>query len=162
MSGSRRGPSPVEERVRGLSMRSADGGRRTTRAALSAYAGGGGGGEGARGARAAKTGTAAVMRASTTPETRIPRKGRGEARADPGREGGRETCVDASTRTIAFEAISGSSASRKNSSVSSRSSDASSTNTACGGGCGCAGALTNSSGVGASKNTEARRYGGDE
>ena len=87
-SGSRRGPFPVDVRVRGLSMRSADGGRRTTRAALSAYAGGGGGGEEAQGERAAKTGTAAVMRASTTPNTGTPMKGRGDARADPGREGG--------------------------------------------------------------------------
>ena len=90
-SGSSRGPSPAEERVRGLSMRSADGGRRTTRAALSAYAGGGGGGGEARGDQAAYTGAAAVIRASMTPEMRTPITGRGDARAEPGREGGRET-----------------------------------------------------------------------
>ena len=89
MSGSSRGPSPADDRVRGRWMRSAGGGRLRTLAVLSAYAGGGGGE--ARGERVAKTGAAAVMRASMTPEMRTPTTGRGDARADPGREGGRET-----------------------------------------------------------------------
>ena len=93
-------------------MRSAFGGRLTTLAALSAYAGGGGGGGEARGERAANTGAAAVITASMTPETRNPITGRGEERAEPGREGGRDTWVAASTKTMAFEATSGSSASR--------------------------------------------------
>ena len=46
------------------------------------------------------------------------------------REEGRETCVVASTRTTAFDATSGSSASMKYSTVESRSSAASSTKTA--------------------------------
>ena len=112
MSGSSRGPSPADERVRGREMRSAGGGRLMTRAALSAYAGGGGGGGEARGDRVGKTGAAAVIRASMTPEMRTPITGRGDARADPGREGGRETWVCASTKTMAFDAISGSSASK--------------------------------------------------
>ena len=112
-------------------MRRAFGGRLTTLAALSAYAGGGGGGGEARGERAAKTGAAAVMTASMTPETRKPMTGRGDDRAEPGREGGRDTCVSASTNTTALEATSGSSASKKNSTVESRSSaGASSTRTA--------------------------------
>ena len=60
------------ERVRGRWMRRAFGGRLTTLAALSAYAGGGGGGGEARGERAANTGAAAVITASMTPDTRNP------------------------------------------------------------------------------------------
>ena len=122
MSGLRRGPSPADDRVRGRWMRRAGGGRLTTLAALSAYAGGGGGGGEARGERAANTGAAAVMTASINPDTRNPMTGRGDARAEPGREGGRDTWVSASTKTTAFDATSGSSASIQYSTVESRSS----------------------------------------
>ena len=91
MSGSSRGPSPTVERVRGRWTMRACGGRLTTLGALSAYAGGGGGGGDVRGERAAKTGAAAVITASMTPETRNPKTGRGVDLAEPGREGGRVT-----------------------------------------------------------------------
>ena len=129
-SGSSKGPSPAVDRVRGRWTRRACGGRRTTLGALSAYAGGGGGGGEARGERVAKTGATAVITASMTPVTRSPIAGRGDARAEPGREDGRDTCVWASTKTTALEATSGSSASKKYSTVSSKSSAASSTSTA--------------------------------
>ena len=153
--GSKRGPSPAVDRVRGRSTRSAGGGQQTTLGALSPYSGGGGDADAEGcGRHGAKTGAALVMTASTTPLIQSPMMGAGDAAAEPGRKDGQLYCVAASTTTTVLEATSRSSPLIQYSNDwSSSSCAASSTTTAWGSGggwgCGCsAGAPRRASGGG--------------